>query len=160
MRYELQRGRTERYNRLNGFDFDAASPLASQAGLPNLKGGLRFVDDNNPFQWDTPKTDFAPRVGLAYKITDKIVARVGYGLYYQPSVNVGPIGNDGFSLTTDWVSTLDSGRTIANPLRTAFPTGITEPTGASAGLLSAIGTSIRTFQRNRPTPPSLQWRGF
>jgi hypothetical protein len=152
LRYELQRGRTERYNRLNYFDFNAASPLATQAGLPNLKGGLVFVTDDDPFQWKTPKTDFAPRLGLAYKITDKIVARAGYGLYYQPSVNVGPVGNDGFSLTTEWVATLDSGRTINNPLRNAFPTGIAEPTGAAAGLASAVGTSIRSFQRERPTP--------
>lgn len=152
LRYELQRGRTERHNRLNYFDFSATSPLATRAGLPNLKGGLVFVNDDNPYQWKTPKTDFSPRLGLAYKITDKIVARAGYGIYFQPSVNVGPIGNDGFSLTTDWVSTLDSGRTINNALRNAFPTGIASPTGATLGLASAVGTSIRTFQNDRPTP--------
>lgn len=152
LRYEQQRGRTERYNRLNYFDFNAASPLAGASGISSLKGGLVFVNDANPFQWDTPKTDFAPRAGLAYKITDKIVARAGYGLYFQASVNTQPVGNDGFSLTTDWLSTLDSGRTINNPLRNAFPNGITEPTGASLGLATAVGTSIRSFQKTRPTP--------
>ncbi len=152
IRYEIQRGRTERFNRLNYFDFNAPSPLASATGLSNLKGGLVFVNDDNPYQWKTPKTDIAPRLGLAYKITDKIVARAGYAIFFQPSVYVGPVGNDGFSLTTDWVSTLDSGRTISNPLRNAFPTGIQNPTGAAGGLATAVGTSIRTFQNERPTP--------
>ncbi len=31
-----------------------------------------------------PKTDFSPRLGLAYRIDDKTVARVGIGTYYQP----------------------------------------------------------------------------
>jgi hypothetical protein len=152
LRYEIQKARTERYNRLNWFDFDASSPLAQAANLPNLKGGLRFVDDGNPLQWDTPYTDFAPRIGIAYKITDKIVARAGYGLYYQPTVNVGPIGNNGFSIVNAWVASLDSGRTVANPLRNPFPTGLIEPTGNAAGLATAVGTSITTFQRERPTP--------
>ncbi len=152
LRYEIQRARTERYNRLNWFDFDAPSPLAQAANLPNLKGGLRFVDQDQPFQWDTPHKDFAPRIGIAYKITDKIVARAGYGIYYQPTVNVGPIGNDGFSLDNAWLSTLDSGRTINHPLRNPFPNGLAEPTGSAAGLASAVGFSIRTFQRERPTP--------
>jgi len=39
VRYELQQARTERYNRLNNFDFTVASPLAQQTGLP-FKGGL------------------------------------------------------------------------------------------------------------------------
>lgn len=152
LRYEIQKARTERHNRLNWFDFDAASPLAQAATLPGVKGGLRFVDDNNPLQWDTPYTDFAPRIGLSYKITDKMVARAGYGLYYQPTVNVGPIGNNGFSIDNTWVTSLDSGRTIANPLRNPFPTGLIGPTGSAAGLATAVGTNITTFQRERPTP--------
>jgi hypothetical protein len=113
---------------------------------------LRFVSDDEPFQWETPYTDIAPRLGIAYKITDKIVARAGYGLYYQPTVNVGPIGNIGFSLDNAWVASLDSGRTIANPLRNPFPNGLAAPTGAAAGLATAIGTNVTTFQRERPTP--------
>ncbi len=152
LRYEIQKARTERYDRLNWFDFDAASPLAQTANLANLKGGLRFVSDDDPFQWDTPYTDFAPRIGISYKLTDKIVARAGYGLYYQPTVNVGPIGNNGFSIDNTWVASLDSGRTVANPLRNPFPNGLVEPTGSGAGLATAVGTNITTFQRERPTP--------
>ena len=34
LRYEVQVGRTERYNHLNYFDFNAANPLGAAAGLP------------------------------------------------------------------------------------------------------------------------------
>ena len=152
LRYEIQRGRTERYNQLNYFDFDAASPVAQQVGIPGLKGGLRWVDADNRAQWNAPKMDFAPRFGFAYKITDKLVARGGYGIYFAPTVNVGPVGNDGYSLDNQWVTSLDNGRTPNNLLRNPFPQGLAAATGRSAGLATALGFNIRSFQRERPTP--------
>ena len=156
LRYEIQKGRTERYDRLNWFDFDAVNPLGQQAGLPNLKGGLRFLGDE-PYQWDAPLTNFAPRLGLAYKVTDKLVARAGYGIFYLGTVNVGPVGTTGFSLTTPWVSTLDGGRTANNYLRNPYPTGLSQPTGAAQGLLTGVGLDITIFQRQRPTPYMQQY---
>lgn len=152
LRYGIQRARTERRNRVNWFDGEAPSPLAELVGLPDLKGGLRFANEENRGQWETPLNNFAPRLGLAYKIADTIVARAGYGIYYVPTVNVGPFGNDGFSATTPWVSTLDDGRTPHDVLSDPFPDGLVEPAGADAGLATAAGLSIRTFQRERPTP--------
>lgn len=152
LRYEIQRGRTERYNQLNYFDFNAPSPLAQAAGIPSLKGGLVWVDDQNRAQWNAPRTDFAPRFGFAYKLTDKLVARGGYGIYFAPTVNVGPVGNDGYSLDNQWVNSLDNGRTPTNLLRNPFPQGLAQATGRSAGLATAAGFSIRSFQRDRPTP--------
>lgn len=152
LRYEIQRARTERLNRLNWFDAEAPSPLAELVGLPELKGGLRFADEDNRGQWETPLNNFAPRLGLAYQLTDTIVARAGYGIYYVPTVNVGPFGNEGFSATTPWVSTLDDGRTPNDVLSDPFPNGLVEPAGAEAGLATGAGLSIRTFQRERPTP--------
>ncbi len=152
LRWELQRARTERYNRLNWFDSDVASPLGQKAGIPSLRGGLRWVDNSNRFQWDSPHRDFAPRIGIAYKITDKIVWRGGYGIYLAPTSNVGPVGNDGYSLDNTWLNSLDNGRTAFNLLRNPFPQGLAQPTGASAGLETAVGFNIRSFQRKRPTP--------
>ena len=105
--YELQRPRTERYNRLNWFDPTAVSPLAQTTGLTNLKGGLDFVSPNTPFQWTAPKLDFAPRFGLAYKITNKLVFRGGYGIYFTPTIAVGPLGNTGYSVDNTWQSTFE-----------------------------------------------------
>src|SRR4029079_16810498 len=52
MRWEVQPGRTERYDRSNWFDTDAPNPLAQQTGLP-LKGGLEFASPENRAAWDT-----------------------------------------------------------------------------------------------------------
>ena len=32
--------------------------------------------------YDTPKNNFMPRVGFAYKLDDKTVVRGGYGMFY------------------------------------------------------------------------------
>ena len=150
--YELQRARTERYNRLNWFDFDAPSPLAQAAGLPNLKGGLVFTTPQDPFQWKAPHLDFAPRIGIAYKITDRLVWRGGYGIYYVPTITVGPLGNTGYSVDNTWQSTLNNGLTPYNTLDNPFPTGLSRPTGSAAGLATGAGFSITTVERDRPTP--------
>jgi hypothetical protein len=161
LRWELQRARTERYNQLNYFDFNVASPLAGATKISGLKGGLVWVDGRNRFQWDAPKTDIAPRIGLAYKITDKIVWRGGYGIYFAPTVNVQPVGNDGYSLDNSWENSLDNGRTPRNYLRNPFPGGLAVATGRAAGLKSAStsdpssGTARRrTCSSSRPTSSS------
>jgi hypothetical protein len=125
--------------------------LAQQTGLANLRGGLKWADATNRAQWNAPHTDFAPRIGLAYKITDKIVWRGGYGIYFAPTVNVGPVGTDGYSLDNSWVNSVDNGRTPTNYLRNPFPQGLAVATGRDAGLATAAGFNIRSFQRERPT---------
>ncbi|HZQ51166.1 MAG TPA: TonB-dependent receptor [Bryobacteraceae bacterium] len=39
--------------------------------------GFKFIDPNHK--------DFAPRIGFAYRLTDKTVIRAGYGIYYNPN---------------------------------------------------------------------------
>jgi hypothetical protein len=43
--------------------------------------GLTPGTSSHPFS--APKKDFAPRVGLAYRLDDKTVVRSGYGLFYE-----------------------------------------------------------------------------
>jgi hypothetical protein len=150
--YELQRGRTERFDRVNYFDFTDPSPLAQAAGLPNLKGGLAFVNSKQPFEWDPSDLSFAPRFGLAYRIGNNLVYRGGYGIFYTPSVAVGPEGTTGYSDDNSMVSTLNNGITPDNTLNNPFPNGIVNPTGSSLGLATAVGQVITTFQRSTPTP--------
>lgn len=148
LRWEAQLGRTERYDRFNNFDFDIASPLAQRTGLP-LKGGLVFVQPGQG-AWATDWLNLAPRIGVAYKITDRIVARGGYGIYYPQS---GGGTNQGFSTTSTWVSTTGGDGINPNPgalLRNPFPSGITAPAGASRGLLTQTGDSVNAFSRHHP----------
>jgi hypothetical protein len=149
LRWEVQNARTERFNRLNNFDFNVENPLARQTGLP-LRGGLVFVTPDNRGAWDTDWNNFAPRFGMAYKITDKLVMRGGYGLFF-PQTGGGT--NQGFSTTTTWVSTL--GGDGINPnrnalLRNPFPSGLNQPVGSSQGLLTATGEAVSAFSRHHP----------
>jgi hypothetical protein len=60
-----------------------------------------------------------------------------YGTFYQ---NPTSFGNQfGFSQTTSYVATLDSGRTSANKIDNPFPDGLIPPTGSSLGLRTFLG---------------------
>ena len=158
LRYEVQLGRTERYNRLNYFDFDAKSPLAAASGLPWLRGGLTFLDANNRHVWDTPYDNIAPRVALAYRITDKFVARAGYGVFYLKNVNSGAAtSSTGYTFDTPWATSLDGGRTPSAYLRNPFPNGLMPSPGAADGLLTAAGQGVSAYQKVRPTPYMQQY---
>ena len=151
MRYEIQEPRTERYNRFNYFGFNAANPLSQATGL-NLKGGLVFLDKNNRGLWNSDYHNIAPRIGMAYKLTDKLVARAGYGIFYPPVVAVSNGTTDGFSTTTQWVSTQGGGGLIPqNTLSNPFPQGLTAPVANTQGLNTLVGNSISAFQRLHPS---------
>ena len=154
VRYEIQKARTERYNQLAYFDPEVVNPIGAKVGLPNLRGGLKYADANNRTSWDAPYNNFAPRVGLAYRVTEKIVARAGYGISYlrTNATYLGNPSNDGFSLATPWVTSLDNGRTVNDPWSNAFPQGIVTPPGSQNGLLQHVGLSLSEFVRERPTP--------
>lgn len=75
LRYELP---TVPYT-TNGFatilNADQTALIPSNAPVP----GFGLTGPNH--------TNFAPRVGLAYRISDKTVFRAGYGIYYNPNQN-------------------------------------------------------------------------
>ena len=156
MRYEQQRPRTERYNRYNYFDYDAANPLSQQTGL-SLKGGLKFVDGNSRGQTQLDSADWAPRFGFSYKVTNRIVARGGYGIFYlQACCNAlqgGPAaGTDGFTVTSNWVTSRGGdGITPQDLLSNPFPNGLNKPVGGSRGLLTQTGGDVTAVQRGRDT---------
>jgi len=83
------------------------------------------------------KNNFAPRVGFAYQVTPKLVARGGYGIFYNAFENQGYGPNDGenypFVFNFSWFNTNDwtplGSDPVANPnpwsgCPTAGPGGI------------------------------------
>ena len=156
LRYEVQRPRTERFNRYNFFNFDAANPVGARVGLP-LKGGLQFVTPDDRGQTETDWLDFAPRISLALKVTNKLVMRAGYGIFYLPTfgnaLQGGPAaGTDGYTTSTDWVASQGGDRIhpldlISNP----FPRGLVQPIGNTSGLETLLGQSLTAWARNHPT---------
>jgi hypothetical protein len=151
LRYEVQSPRTERYNRFNYFDYHAVNPLSQQTGL-NLTGGLVFDGLTDPGLWQVDWKNISPRVGIAYKITDKLVARTGFGLYYPPTVAVSNGTTDGYSTSTPWLASQGNAGIIpANPLSNPWPQGLNQPVGNSQGLLTLVGNGINAFQRYHPS---------
>jgi hypothetical protein len=153
LRYELQTARTERYDRLNHFETQAVNPLSSSTGL-DLKGGLVFVNSDKRGWWDTDYVNFAPRLSVAYKITDRLVFRSGYAIFDLPAAATTILGtSDGFSTNTAWVSTVGGGGIIpAAPVSNPFPQGLNQPIGSSQGLLTDAGQTVNAAQRLHPTP--------
>lgn len=147
LRYDIETPRTERFDRQSYFDPDIASPL-KVASLPNLKGGLQFVDANNrhPYGWD--KNNWAPRFGFAFRIDNRTVLRGGYGIFYTSTIRgaagTGGGGAQGFSRNTPWLTFYQNdGQTPWGRLSDPFPgTGPLDPTGASLGALSFVGDAI------------------
>jgi hypothetical protein len=75
---------------------------------------------------------FAPRVGIAYRLSNQTVIRAGGGIYYIPA-NVkfeeGPYGNVVNYVNNVMVNTIDSQVTPLNTLSNAYPNGLLPPPG-------------------------------
>jgi hypothetical protein len=147
LRWEIQGPTTDRYDRFSTFLFTAPSPI-SVPGM-NLQGAMQFVSSGSRGIWDTNWHDLAPRVSLAYKITDKLVFRTGYGVYFVPSLgDENPIG---FSTNTPWQSTASGdGIHPGDPISNPFPNGFIPAIGKSLGPATGIGQGISSFLRTHP----------
>lgn len=153
LRYELQRPATERFNRLSYFNPEVASPLAARSGLP-IQGGVGFVNPNDRGIWNQDARNFAPRIGMAYKLTDKLVLRAGYGIFYAAASSMftfDPV--PGFSSDTPWVSSQGGGGIVPNDLlRNPFPGGLVQPVGSGNGLLTQTGFNANQVWVRNPHP--------
>ncbi len=150
LRYELQQPSTDRYNRFSNFSPSVPSPLAAATGLP-LTGGLVYLQNTNNGRgaWDTEYKNFSPRISFAYKATDKLVARGGYGIFFLPLLGIGTL--DGYSLTTQWQTSVGgAGLQPLNTLSNPFPGGLQAPPGNSLGLLTDVGNSVPFQTRKYP----------
>jgi hypothetical protein len=145
LRWEIQGPTTDRYNRFSTFNFYVPPPI-SVPGM-NLQGAIQFDTGGNRGMWDTAWLDFAPRIGLSYKVTSKLVFRAGFGIYFVPSLgDENPIG---YSTNTPWLSTaagdgIHPGTPISNP----FPTGFIPAAGNSQGAATGLGQGITAVLRN------------
>ncbi|MBN9658817.1 MAG: carboxypeptidase regulatory-like domain-containing protein [Acidobacteria bacterium] len=78
-----------------GKDQDAPLPPNFPTAFPNVKVSRGEVD-KYMIPWD--KTNFAPRIGLAYNWRDNTVIRLGYGAFYGGEENQGGNPNRGESV--------------------------------------------------------------
>jgi len=118
IRYELFTPFVDKNDLIANFDPDFVDPTTGQLGrfiIPSEKTlkyldtrivnfGYAFVNDSGQHMGRglvrTDVTDFAPRVGVAYRLGTKSVIRGGYGIYYPTSAAQGirdPIATNPFN---------------------------------------------------------------
>jgi hypothetical protein len=161
LRYDVETPFTERYNRTTTFSLTGQS--AATSADPKAQGGLVFMGKDIDSRYRNPidTNNFAPRIGMAYKITDSLVWRAAYGIFYPPTGVYGygapSYGANGFEGDTSMLVSSDGGLTPTNYLSNPFPGGFVQPSGNQLGLLTQIGQSISTQLRNVVSPYSQQY---
>ncbi len=160
VRYEYETPRTERYNRLTNFDYNAAVPLTAP-GL-NLHGALSFVDVNGVSRnQSNPYYDHvSPRLGFSWQARPDTVVRGGGGLFYSNLWGLGSsppsYGISGWTSATSMV-TSQNGVTPTNTLSNPYPTGLNVASGSSLGSATLLGQSVSFYNRAQKTPYTVQW---
>lgn len=162
LRWEAEIPRTVDDDRMNAFDPTAINPVC------NCPGVITFAGRNGVPRsaYDTDVNNFGPRFGFAYRLPwlGTTVIRGGAGYFYGPTVSgiVATAAALGFSTQVNLTAT-QPGFNSALRLRDGFPTVTRPPVdqlGAGFGAVppgSAPTTAVTFFERDRPTPTSLQY---
>jgi hypothetical protein len=142
IRWDVEIGAREKYNRLASFDPNATSPLASQVGLPNLKGALVWAGQGN--SRDVQATDWGdvgPRFGADFKVDSTTVFRGGYGIFYHPKITQGTNAGAVEAVRTTTMTTTVDNVTPYNTLSNPFPQGLLPPAN-DRNPLANVGQSL------------------
>ena len=120
-------------------------------------GAQRFagIDGEPRTAVDSALNQWQPRVGFAYRLTNKTVVRGGFGKFYQSSGS--KQGQNGFSRSTAFTQTIDAGLTPYDTLAMPFRNGILEPTGSSLGAMTNLGNGVNWMSRDGHLPYSWEY---
>ena len=159
MRYEYSGAITDANNRISRY-LDLSNPIPEmQATPPSIpaevtgissipyqwNGAWNFADGGNPAIFRTNKLGFMPRAGLAFKVNDKTVLRVGYARYVIPVAMTQPFQSSfpiyGYTASTTVAPTLQGvpGGKLTDPFPSTNP--LILPTGSSLGRYQNLGAS-------------------
>jgi len=159
LRWEVQPGPTERFDRMSAWDFTVQNAFSTQ-------GAIAFpgVDGYSSNLWDTTYDDWGPRVGAAYQLNDRTVLRGGFGITYLPT-NTGY-----FSGPTDYGSANFSGGVTqtaygTNPrgvpvIRFSDPAPLAPAIGGDPTAPQVYGIGEARFDRHLQNGQARQWNFF
>lgn len=161
VRWDRSTPTLEKYNHLSFFDPNrvnaaAGGRLGALAFAGNSWGSASFGAPYPEAVWNR---GFAPRLGIAYAVSNRTVVRTGYGIFYQQQYYPG--WNDGESLdgfnSTPTFSATQGGMQAAFLLNQGFPQNFTHPPVIDSSADNGQGvTMYRPFDANR-LPYSQQW---
>jgi len=175
LRWEYDLPVTERYNRLVAqFDGTTSNPIEAAARANYAKspiaeipaanfrvlGGLTWVNEGGRGRtaFSSSRTNFMPRVGLAYQLTQKTVLRGGYGMFYDTvGVNQTVPIQTGYAQSTPVQVSMDDGLTFVTRMSDPLPNGLIQPAGSKGGLATNLNQSLSVFHAVRKTPYSQRW---
>ena len=175
VRYELWSPIYDQFARQSNFDLQSETlyipsgpnqdaPLPPNFGMlfPNVTVSRGKIA-NTLIPWD--KFDFGPRIGIAYQVTQKMVVRLGFGIFYGGEENQGGSPSRGESVPfneqvnlsrTQGVSTFIGVSDPACPGCNWFTGGVTGGFPASPFTLPA-GVSLRGVQSDFRSPLVQKW---
>lgn len=169
LRYELFTTIKEGHDQQATFDFAQQGLLVPKGQTmeltPTLAQSIPIIRTGSRGLINPDLNNFAPRIGLAYQITDKLVLRTGYGIFYGGQEN-GPYSNPSPGFNPPFFSiqsfNVNCGLASANPapgqtdcsipnfnvLSQGFPaTSLSDP---NTPLLFSVDPNLRT-------PYNQQW---
>jgi hypothetical protein len=134
VRWEVQPGITERYNRLAGYDLTKPNAL-----FPSTLGAIDFPGTMGYSRglWDTEWNNWSPHVGAAYRLRSNLVARGGFAISYLPS-NTGFFSSPNDYGEATWASG-NTGSQTYGPSPQGIPT---ERITDAAPLIAATGADV------------------
>ncbi len=187
LRYEFFGLPTEKDGRIGNFDFNGFEPCFTPQGgvnalcdniapgfiVPNnvnstglsgvdtAIGATRIVDNKHTLNGQD-KNNFAPRVGVAFKATDMLVFRGGYGLFYdRPSASFINTVFSNYPFLREVEITVPNGNVPYNnafrgvpsnlPLNAFLPFRITRTSGAGGSYVIRDATGVSTDPRGQST---------
>ncbi|MBL8290999.1 MAG: carboxypeptidase regulatory-like domain-containing protein, partial [Bryobacterales bacterium] len=145
-------------------DLDAPNPAIRQSppaipadlvalNAPKWNGQWVFTDDNNRKPWTTQRNIFLPRIGMAYRVSDKTALNIGFARYVVPVVTIaGTLSTcnwcPGFRQTSNPLPNVE-GRPqayLSNPFPASNPLQL--PIGKTLGGYTNVGNAVNFPDQN------------
>ncbi len=128
-------------------------PLSAAFTNQLAKDGIALQYSDVPGLLNTPKDDFAPRVGLAYQITNNLVFRASYGIFYAGFENIGGAPDPGTNYPFGVTPSLSENSSGSKPLAAQYPAVF-----ASGSTPVTLENGL-TFVTPNPTSPAFNPQG-
>jgi hypothetical protein len=119
-------------------------------------GAWVFTDSSNQRLYNTPKRNFLPRLGFAFKIDDKSALRVGWGRWAVQMLAAAPEGWAyplyGYEQRTDIIAAKEGipQTKLSDPFPSTNPVQL--PIGTGYGAATNLGQSAAWYNQNLKTP--------
>jgi trimeric autotransporter adhesin len=168
LRWEVQPASTERFNRMTSWNDNGTNPIGTADGI-GAQGALAFVGTGGYSRhlWNTSYNNFGPRLGVAYRITNSLVVRGGYGISYVPT-NTGLLAGGGIVGMYPWgtgTTSLPFGTNpqgvVVAPVENPIVSPIYYPPGPNTSAPQVYGAApTNLYPRNYLNGRVQQWNAF